>query len=294
MYKNKFFHFIMAFFISSVVWSCSDDNDDNSNNVNNVNNINNLNNTNNTNNTNNLNNTNNTNNLNNTNNTNDATCIPNPNGYECTNCIDDDGDGMIDGMDPGCISSEDRLEGSFETDIPGDDTNTDIQDCWFDGNSGTGDDGCAVHICCILDECPEEFTNDYVPSECETAITQDCVDNCEPYVVPGCDCFGCCTICEGTDCYDVFIGSPRISPDCDQDSISDPELCPSCTPVTDCGAPCDPDNCILCPGQTIDDLPEHCTDSNCPDNQTTCTVTDECPDTEYCATGCCIPIPNVE
>ncbi|MBU1537561.1 hypothetical protein KKF84_19760, partial [Myxococcota bacterium] len=232
-----------------------------------------------------------------TNNTNNTTtpCVPDPSGYECSNCIDDDGDGFIDGMDPGCSSPDDRLEGSFSTDIPGDDTNTTMQDCWFDGNSGGGDDGCDVHICCILDECPAEYQGSYDPSECATAVTQDCVDNCGPFVVPGCDCFGCCTICAGPDCYNIFIGSPRISPDCDQDSIDDPVACPRCTLSQECGAPCDPANCILCPGQTEADLPPECTgESVCPNDELPCTVSAECEAGDYCATGCCIAIPNVQ
>jgi hypothetical protein len=272
-------------------------NTNNMNNINNTNNVNNVNNINNINNINNVNNTNVTNNSNNTNNTNNTTttCVPDPDGYECSNCLDDDEDGFIDGMDPGCISSDDRVEGGFDTDIPGDDTNELTHDCWFDGNSGGGDDGCNVHVCCILDECPAEYSTGFDPASCETAVTQDCVDNCDPYVVPGCDCFGCCTICDGPDCYDIFIGAPRVSPDCTQDVIDDPALCPPCTLNEDCGAPCDPEGCILCPGQTEEDLPAHCTgEPVCPDEQQPCEGTIDCLTTEYCATGCCIPIPNVQ
>ncbi|MBU1239885.1 hypothetical protein KKF84_02480 [Myxococcota bacterium] len=63
-----------------------------------ANNINNLNNTNNTNNTNNLNNTNNVNNTNNTNNTNNVTTELN-----CSDSIDNDGDGDVDCNDDDCL-----------------------------------------------------------------------------------------------------------------------------------------------------------------------------------------------
>ena len=51
----------------------------------------------------------------------DSGCVPDPEGYQCTDCVDNDGDGLIDGFDPTCFSSIDRLEGSYETGIPGDD-----------------------------------------------------------------------------------------------------------------------------------------------------------------------------
>jgi hypothetical protein len=38
---------------------------------------------------------------------------------QCDNCIDDDGDGLIDGFDPHCIFSLDDDESSFSTGIPG-------------------------------------------------------------------------------------------------------------------------------------------------------------------------------
>lgn len=273
--------------------ACGDDDD--TNNVNNVNNsTNNTNNTNNTNtnntnntNTNNTNNTN-TNNINNTNNTNNE-CIPGL--TECSNCIDDDGDGLIDGFDPGCSSAADRLEGSFQTDIPGDDTNETIMDCWFDGNSGGGDDGCSIHVCCMLETCPEDLAGNYDPLDCESSITQDCIDNCLPYTIPGCDCFGCCTICVDGTCHDIFIGAPRIAPDCDQDNFDNPELCPRCMLNEDCGQPCHPEDCELCPGMTEDDLPPECQENTCPDEQLPCTYSSDCEANYYCSHGCCIPNP---
>ena len=78
---------------------------------------------------------------------------------QCNNCDDDDGDGLTDGDDPECTGALDNDEGSFATGIPGDNKDDKWQDCFFDGNSGAGDDGCRFHTCCLLgadngNECP--------------------------------------------------------------------------------------------------------------------------------------------
>src|SRR5215468_9877432 len=83
----------------------------------------------------------------------------NPNGPQCSNCKDDDGDGKIDGFDLQCTGPNDNDESSFATGIPGDNKDPVEQDCFFDGNSGAGNDGCNVHVCCLLDaksvaDCP--------------------------------------------------------------------------------------------------------------------------------------------
>ena len=73
-----------------------------------------------------------------------------PGGPQCSNCVDDDGDGKIDGFDIECTGPLDNDEGSFATGIPGDNIDAVMQDCFFDGNSGAGNDGCNIHVCCIL------------------------------------------------------------------------------------------------------------------------------------------------
>src|SRR5262245_31900708 len=59
---------------------------------------------------------------------------------QCTDGIDNDGDGKVDYDDPECIGGYDNDEGSFAWGIPGD-NNTDAcrTDCFFDTNSGSGD-----------------------------------------------------------------------------------------------------------------------------------------------------------
>jgi len=210
---------------------------------------------------------------------------------ECNNGVDDDGDGFIDGFDPECTGPMDDLEGSFATGIPGDNIDAIKQDCFFDGDSGHGNDGCLIHTCCLLDgECPPELKPDqYDPADCEQ--TQDCIDFCAPLTPPGCDCFGCCTICADGSCYDVLT-NPAVAPDCTLDVIDDPSKCPTCTKVDECGPPddCVDLECNLCPGQTEQDLPPECTAPECPGDLQVCTGDDACPEGKYCSFGCCINI----
>ncbi len=242
-----------------------------------------------------------------------STCFAD--GAACNNCIDDDEDGFIDGADPECTGYQDDDESSFETGIPGDNVDAIIQDCFFDGNSGGGNDGCAQHVCCLLEpfvDCCEgnqtpqndgciDFTGPkYDPAECVS--TQACTDNCAPLTPPGCDCFGCCTVCNGTDCADVLTNpaiyeepncsanaNPAQGECCESEHL---EGCYSCTKSAECGGgTCDasPTDCILCPGQSVDDLPASCNgDQTCPNSQTACQQTSDCGQDQYCSNGCCV------
>lgn len=223
----------------------------------------------------------------------DASAGCQPGAAQCNDCEDNDNDGRIDGFDPECTSGIDDDEGSFGTGIPGDNNSASRQDCFLDGNTGSGDDGCDIHTCCILDlmgmMCPPEFSpGQFDPDACEP--TQQCIEECAPLVPPGCDCFGCCTVCEGSTCFDIAI-NPAIAPDCDETTLDDPDACPRCVKSTTCAADCDPANCILCPGQDAEDLPPGC-DLTCPNGLTPCTESVDCEVGEFCATGCCVPIPE--
>jgi hypothetical protein len=212
-------------------------------------------------------------------------CIPS--GPACSNCIDDDADGRIDGFDPHCTSALDDDESSFDTGIPGDNKDAVNQDCFFDGNSGGGDDKCSLHVCCLLDgPCPAHLKpNLYDPDGC--TVSDECIANCAPLVPPGCDCFGCCTMCRDTACFDVMT-NPAVAPECDVGLLGDPSQCPPCTKVAACSTDCELDQCILCPGQAEDDLPAHCTDAECPAGLATCTSSADCLSSEFCSNGCCI------
>lgn len=215
-------------------------------------------------------------------------CVPGP--TECTNCVDDDDDGLVDGFDPECTGALDDDESSFGTGVQGDNQNPKIQDCFFDGNSGGGDDGCAYHTCCQLDtggpfQCPAWLQPPtYHPEDC--TISAECIANCAPLTPPGCDCFGCCTICYDGECRDVLT-NPAVAPACAPEVITDPGTCPPCVKA-DCGGDCDPLECILCPGQTEDDLPPQCEENECPGGQSNCATSTDCAAGQFCSAGCCI------
>jgi hypothetical protein len=218
---------------------------------------------------------------------------------QCSNCIDDDGDGEIDGLDIECTGAGDNLEDSFETGIPGDNKDRINQDCFFDGDSGAGNDGCNIHVCCLMGattkaECPIG-TSQFDPNACPPPIgtgTLDpmCTTTCKTVTPPGCDCFGCCTLCDPAtnQCVDVNLNQV-ISPNCTEETLFDPTLCTVCTKNTLCdGGTCG--GCTLCPGQDPSDLPAECGGMNeCPNSGQACMTDGDCPTTApFCATGCCI------
>jgi hypothetical protein len=70
----------------------------------------------------------------------------------CADGMDNDGDGTADGFDTECTGPNDDDEGSFATGISGDNMDPKWQDCFFDGNSGGGDDGCRYATECLTGE----------------------------------------------------------------------------------------------------------------------------------------------
>ncbi len=222
----------------------------------------------------------------------DAGCI-------CSNGIDDDEDGLIDGFDPECTGPYDNDEGSFATGIPGDNRDPKWQDCFFDGNSGAGDDGCRYRTECLTGELDQSDKN--------CTLTQECIDYCAPRTPNGCDCFGCCTIqLPDGDTIDIMTGS-----DCSLDSAEDAEACPVCVKSDQCGNTCG--RCELCPGKTVDDLPADCAPDpsgsggagsgtggagdpgdppnpgyTCDGGQVCGPGLPVCPVSDFCSLGCCL------
>ena len=230
-----------------------------------------------------------------------------PAGSQCSNCVDDDGDGAIDSFDVECTAPYDNAESSFATAYPGDNVDPVNQDCFFDGNSGggTSDDGCSIHVCCLLGatsqaECPISQSS-YNPASCPppigaTPLSQLCISSCGKLAPPGCDCFGCCTICDPVTnlCHDIAV-HPATSPNCTAATAFDPAICKRCTKVASCGRPtCDiGTSCILCPGQTPSDLPAACGGvPKCQAGTASCVNGTSCPAGTYCHAGsqCCIGI----
>jgi hypothetical protein len=214
---------------------------------------------------------------------------------ECNDCVDNDSDGQIDGFDIECTGQLDDDEGSFATGLPGDNQDVKNQDCFFDGDSGAGNDHCGQHICCMLgytaQQCMQAgYDNNFDPATDCPALDPRCAEFCAPATPPGCDCFGCCTMCDDQGCVNVSISAPT----CDgAEEIHMADQCPVCTKNDECGTDCNLDEggdpCVVCPGQ---ELPDGCTMQECPGGGTVCTSDDQCAGSEFCLQGCCTIIVN--
>lgn len=223
--------------------------------------------------------------------------------WACGDCIDNDSDGKIDAADDNCLGPCDNNEAGFDIDIPGANVNACTQECYFDNNSGGGNDGCVWDHRCDTFQ-PQElspactYTKTIATDECNGWLadqTTQCLDVCIPIVPNGCDCFGCCQI-GGTGDY-LFIGTPGCT-------IENIENCDKCTPVPSCINTCG--KCELCLGKTT--IPDSCfTDTDSDSDTTVDTDTDNircaagvaacglptdpaCPVGKYCITGCCTSV----
>jgi hypothetical protein len=227
--------------------------------------------------------------------------------YACSDGKDNDGDGLVDALDPECVGPCDDDESSFATGIPGDNKDSCKQDCFFDGNSGQGDDGCTWDLRCdpknpgasLAKPCP------YDPNykNCPGTQSDFCLKFCLPHTPNGCDCFGCCEVFKDGQSFLIYLGS---GPEC---TIATPEKCAPCTQTTDCNNPCG--ECELCLGKALADLPAHCfpkpgdggmaggdggstgTDGGvllppCGGGLPSCLSHSDCAAGYYCLTGCCI------
>ena len=232
---------------------------------------------------------------------------PDPALPQCSNGCDDDGDGEVDGADIECTGAHDNDEAGFATGIHGDNIDAKQQDCFFDGNSGSGGGDCQYYTCCLLDdpqtpavECGDPDLglqhSGYEDPQHSCGNADECKMYCADLAPPGCDCFGCCTICDAAGCVDIAI-NPVISPDCNDTNIHDPTKCTACFKSTECnGGECDtnPNDCILCPGEDPSNLPMSCggtaTCPNRPDGSPgiTCDATHPCGANQFCASGCCV------
>jgi hypothetical protein len=201
----------------------------------------------------------------------------------CNNGLDDDGDGTVDGFDIECTGAIDNDESSFATGIPGDNRDPKWQDCYYDGNSGHGDDGCRYPTECL--------TGELSLDDDACAVTQACRDNCQPRTPKGCDCFGCCTVeLPGGGEANVL-----LSETCSAEKIGDTEACPVCVPSTECvGAPPgDPEpNPEDPPGDPGDPSTPDAGDPSDPEcnGRTQCDEDGGCPVGNFCSQGCCLVI----
>jgi hypothetical protein len=206
--------------------------------------------------------------------------------YACGDTEDNDMDGHIDLFDPECTGPCDDDESSFQTGIPGD--NMDCkQDCFFDGNSGQGDDRCIWDLRCDEENPGEHIGCEYTGgNNCNNMPPNqdpECVEFCIQFVPPGCDCFGCCVVTndEGEE-VSIFLNS---HPDCSFENLA---ACESCTQSEDCVNDCAPEECEVCFGET--EPPEGCDEGMC-DTGDPCMSNADCPTDYACYLGCCYPPP---
>jgi hypothetical protein len=201
----------------------------------------------------------------------------------CDDGLDNDADGLIDGLDPECTGSFDDDEASFG--IGKSNKLSKCRDCFWDDNSGSGDDGCRYPQECLTGQMPPGNGN---CSSC--TVSQACVDSCRDRTPNGCDCFGCCEVVrEQGDL--VFV---ELSELCALDHLDDTQACPRCVQNTACANPCG--RCELCLGRKASDLPADCHGTRadgtpnyaCDDGQTVCVTSQSCPGASYCQLGCCL------
>ncbi len=193
--------------------------------------------------------------------------------YACGDCVDNDGDGKVDMDDPDCLGPCDNNEKGFFLNIPGANKAPCKQDCYFDQDSGSGNDDCYwSQSCDPLSKAPNyppsgDAKCAYDPGTSIAGTSKSCAELdkdqsalcnnfCGPLTPNGCDCFGCCELPAGGGKY-VFIGSVGANGQgsCDLNSTNDPEKCKPCTPVKDCLNTCE--TCEICLGK--DKLPAECT-----------------------------------
>jgi hypothetical protein len=243
--------------------------------------------------------------------------------YDCGDLVDNDGDGLLDSQDPDCLGACDNTEGNFYGGIPGQAGPPCLVDCYWDSDSGSGNDGCYWnHSCDPLSVAPNYYPESWNGSTCAfnanantpgTNLSCDellnnqpasCLEYCPDLTPNGCDCFGCCELPAGSGKF-VWLGSEDGSGNgtCDIASLADPTKCAPCTPVqgacyNGCG------KCELCIGK--DTLPPECFDppdggpddggvaEQCPGGEQPCGLAGQDPCTAgfYCITGCCIPQPK--
>jgi hypothetical protein len=185
--------------------------------------------------------------------------------YACGDCVDNDGDGLTDADDPECLGACQNAEDTFAGNIPGQNNAPCKHDCYFDKDTGHGNDGCLWdHRCDALapqNGCEYDPTVNIPGTQLSCSELADggqsrlCIDTCEPLTPPGCDYFGCCELPSGSGNF-VWIGSEDENgdPSCDSTALSDADRCHPCTPVNDYLKPCG--ECELCAGMT--ELPAHC------------------------------------
>lgn len=199
----------------------------------------------------------------------------------CSNGRDDDGDMLVDAFDPECTGPADDVEDSLAIGVHGESQDARCQDCFYDQNSGAGDDGCSRARECRTDP----SGGGGACASC--AVSPTCEARCAPLAPNGCDCFGCCTVFRGGASVDVLLSST-----CTIAKLDDAAACPRCIPAPDCLNPCG--TCELCTGRSSADLPASCAAAGAPgftcDEAPICLGASDCAADAYCQQGCCVQL----
>jgi len=200
--------------------------------------------------------------------------------YLCGDTIDNDMDGLTDWQDPDCLGPCDNSENGLNLDIPGGDGPACTVDCYWDSNSGSGNDGCYWnHSCdplspegaaCKYDMNAKTPGTSLSCTELLNSQPASCLQVCPQLVPNGCDCFGCCVLYKGGKEFGpVWLGTEDASGNytCSLDKLGAPDQNTACAPCTqvqnECYNGCG--KCELCIGKTVDDLPPECFPSSPPD-----------------------------
>jgi len=246
--------------------------------------------------------------------------------YQCGDLIDNDGDGLIDAQDPDCLGPCDNTEGSYYGGIPGQNNAPCKMDCYFDQDTGPGNDDCYWNHKCDPNEVAPAYSPETqsgsqcaydlkantpgTPKTCDELYqtqSNTCLSYCGPLTPNGCDCFGCCELPAGGGKY-VWLGSVDANGQgsCDLKNVADPTKCHPCEPVKGCLNTCG--HCELCVGKTT--LPPDCNPSGsstssgagaggggagqCDPGVQACGLPGQAPCAagDYCITGCCQQIPK--
>lgn len=217
-----------------------------------------------------------------------ATCVPGK--TACTNCLDDDGDGLIDALDPECTAPWDNSEHSFAMGMVDEFDDFCKRDCGFDPNSGSGDDRCVTSLQCIPgtthSRCPYDSAAAADPLRCP-APNDKCRSVCRPIIPKGCDCYGCCRVFDSS-------GASRTvllpNEGCSMATIDDPSRCMPCTIDTRCHKPCE--RCDVCLGRTS--VPSDCDPASVCNPANPCGAgRPPCAAGQFCLSGCCTTIPSL-
>jgi hypothetical protein len=225
--------------------------------------------------------------------------------YACGDCVDNDGDCDIDSDDSQCLGACDNTEDSLYGGIPGQNNSPCKSDCYFDQDTGSGNDGCYWSHKCDPLSMPPSYPPEgsqcaYDPSvnvpgyggtcaQAAASQSAECASYCGPLVPNGCDCFGCCAIPGAPTT--VWLGSTvNGAGSCTLADVANPAKCKPCTQVPACLNACDP--CEYCIGKAT--LPEGCDEQVCPPGAAACGQPNQpdCAPGEFCVTGCCQPVPQ--